>query len=223
MNPVATKVAPRTTKAALRNGERPGQRGGAEGTRTPDPHTASVVRYQLRHSPLPTRSGPSEPWTTIQGRGPGSARGWRRRRGVATPGRGRSALLHLGDAEVVAEGVAEAEVDAVGLLDRLLADLHTLLLQLGVRLVRRGGAGEPKAADGALGEQVADLGRGLLAHRRRPGLLQQDAAVGVAGDVDGQPAHEAEVDVLPDLEPELADVEVQRLVLVEDVDLRGAE
>jgi hypothetical protein len=29
-------------------------RGGAEGTRTPDPHTASVVRYQLRHSPLPS-------------------------------------------------------------------------------------------------------------------------------------------------------------------------
>ena len=25
---------------------------GAEGTRTPDPHTASVVRYQLRHSPV---------------------------------------------------------------------------------------------------------------------------------------------------------------------------
>src|SRR3954464_13213901 len=96
-------------------------KGGAEGTRTPDPHTASVVRYQLRHSPLPTRSGPSEPWTTIQGRGPGPGRwkpmggggpggagGWRRRRVVATPGRGRSALLHLGDAEVVAEGVAEA-------------------------------------------------------------------------------------------------------------------
>ena len=29
-------------------------KGGAEGTRTPDPHTASVVRYQLRHSPLPS-------------------------------------------------------------------------------------------------------------------------------------------------------------------------
>ena len=27
-------------------------KGGAEGTRTPDPHTASVVRYQLRHGPL---------------------------------------------------------------------------------------------------------------------------------------------------------------------------
>src|SRR5436190_3306480 len=26
-------------------------RGGAEGIRTPDPHTASVVRYQLRHGP----------------------------------------------------------------------------------------------------------------------------------------------------------------------------
>ena len=25
---------------------------GANGTRTRDPHTASVVRYQLRHSPL---------------------------------------------------------------------------------------------------------------------------------------------------------------------------
>jgi integrase len=29
----------------------PLEMGGAEGTRTPDPHTASVVRYQLRHSP----------------------------------------------------------------------------------------------------------------------------------------------------------------------------
>src|SRR6478609_8007488 len=34
-------------------------RGGAEGTRTPDPHTASVVRYQLRHSPLPGPATPS--------------------------------------------------------------------------------------------------------------------------------------------------------------------
>jgi addiction module HigA family antidote len=29
-----------------------GLSGGAKGTRTPDPHTASVVRYQLRHSPM---------------------------------------------------------------------------------------------------------------------------------------------------------------------------
>jgi hypothetical protein len=38
--PVATKLAPDTTKAAPRIRERPGHRGGAEGTRTPDPHTA---------------------------------------------------------------------------------------------------------------------------------------------------------------------------------------
>src|SRR5512138_242540 len=32
--------------------------GGAEGTRTPDPHTASVVRYQLRHGPaVPITTG----------------------------------------------------------------------------------------------------------------------------------------------------------------------
>ena len=30
---------------------RTGFQRGAKGTRTPDPHTASVVRYQLRHSP----------------------------------------------------------------------------------------------------------------------------------------------------------------------------
>src|SRR5262249_12287248 len=33
-------------------GEKPAQKGGAKGIRTPDPHTASVVRYQLRHSPV---------------------------------------------------------------------------------------------------------------------------------------------------------------------------
>src|ERR1700730_9743738 len=30
--------------------------GGAKGTRPPDPHTASVVRYQLRHSPKSCQS-----------------------------------------------------------------------------------------------------------------------------------------------------------------------
>src|SRR5215213_1328076 len=60
-------------------GERPGHTGGAEGTRTPDPHTASVVRYQLRHSPLPTRSGVSEPGATVQAEWPATAQGWGRR------------------------------------------------------------------------------------------------------------------------------------------------
>ena len=46
-----------TTTAALPCGRTArSTRGGAEGTRTPDPHTASVVRYQLRHSPVSCRS-----------------------------------------------------------------------------------------------------------------------------------------------------------------------
>jgi hypothetical protein len=43
------------TQRGGKNARGPGFRalhGGAEGTRTPDPHTASVVRYQLRHSPV---------------------------------------------------------------------------------------------------------------------------------------------------------------------------
>ncbi len=51
----ATTTATRDDSGRSPEGERPGHRGGAEGTRTPDPHTASVVRYQLRHSPVPTR------------------------------------------------------------------------------------------------------------------------------------------------------------------------
>jgi integrase len=48
--PVATTLAPETTKAAPRIGERPGQRGGAEGTRTPDPHTARAAGRGPRSS-----------------------------------------------------------------------------------------------------------------------------------------------------------------------------
>src|SRR4051795_6857903 len=57
---------------------------------------------------------------------------------------------------------------------------------------------------------------GALAGRQP--VQPQARAVGLAGDVDGEPAHEAHVDVGVDLEAELADVEVQRLVLVEDED-----
>src|SRR4051794_10536997 len=62
VTPTATTTATRNEFGPGSSDEDPGPRGGAEGTRTPDPHTASVVRYQLRHSPLvPTRSGVSEP------------------------------------------------------------------------------------------------------------------------------------------------------------------
>ncbi len=39
--------------------------GGAEGTRTPDPHTASVVRYQLRHSPKLPGKVTKHPWPDL--------------------------------------------------------------------------------------------------------------------------------------------------------------
>src|SRR3954451_8274213 len=71
----ATTTATRDESGRSPDGERPAQRGGAEGTRTPDPHTASVVRYQLRHSPEPTRSGVSEPLTTIQSPAAGPGEG----------------------------------------------------------------------------------------------------------------------------------------------------
>src|SRR5688572_27896842 len=48
----ATTIATTETVDSGRDEESPAHKGGAEGTRTPDPHTASVVRYQLRHSPL---------------------------------------------------------------------------------------------------------------------------------------------------------------------------
>src|SRR3954452_7379966 len=69
------------SKGLCPHGHSPFDMGGAEGTRTPDPHTASVVRYQLRHSPLPTRSGVSEPSATVQGRTAEPVQG------VATPHR----------------------------------------------------------------------------------------------------------------------------------------
>ena len=74
----ATTIATTDAVDSGRYEESPAQMGGAEGTRTPDPHTASVVRYQLRHSPLPTRSGVSEPGATVQGRPVSTAQGWRR-------------------------------------------------------------------------------------------------------------------------------------------------
>ena len=66
--------------------------------------------------------------------------------------------------------------------------------------------------------QLAHLLGRRVVHGRRAGRLEQDLAVGIAGDADGQPAHEAQVDVGVDLEAELADVEVEGLVLVEDED-----
>src|SRR5918995_2814477 len=111
----------------------------------------------------------------------------------------------LGDAALVAERVAEAAIDAVGLFGWLLDELHTLGLELLVGLAAVVGGENERQAEGALGDQIADLGRDFVRHRRRAGLLQQDVVIGVAWHVDREPAHEAEVEVGADLEAELAD------------------
>src|SRR3954447_3722604 len=133
----------------------------------------------------------------------------------ASSGRGRRG--HLGHPDRVAERVAEAEVDAVGLHDRLLGQVNPALLQLGVGLVGVVGDEEQVAAGSALGDQVPDLVGHVGAHRRRRGQLQQHGPVRVGGQRHGREAHRAELLVDLDLEAELPDVEVERGVLVEHV------
>src|SRR3954468_14655021 len=93
----ATTTATTQLVESAQDEESPAQRGGAEGTRTPDPHTASVVRYQLRHSPLrlglvcPSRRQLYRAASPNPRRG-GGAEG----HGAATR-RVSSGLLHLGD------------------------------------------------------------------------------------------------------------------------------
>src|SRR3712207_3973509 len=69
----ATRTATTELVESAQDEESPAQMGGAEGTRTPDPRTASVVRYQPRHSPLPARSGGSGPGVTVQAGPPRTA------------------------------------------------------------------------------------------------------------------------------------------------------
>src|SRR5690606_11774826 len=133
-------------------------------------------------------------------------------------------LRVLHEADAVAERVPDREVDPVELLGGLLGDLHALRPQClthGVGVVGYEADGE---ARGALGDQFADLLRGLRVHAGRRGLLEEDVSVGDALGPNGQPAHLATEDhVGADLQAELAYVEVQRLVLVEDPDVRDVD
>jgi hypothetical protein len=70
---------------------------------------------------------------------------------------------------------------------------------------------------------LAHYGRGLLVHRRRARLLEQDRAISIAGHADREPAHVPEGDVVDDPKAKLPDVEVERLVLVEHVDRGDAK
>src|SRR3712207_7925236 len=55
VGPTATTTATTNESGRPPDGERPAHRGGAEGTRTPDPHTASVVRSEEHTSELQSR------------------------------------------------------------------------------------------------------------------------------------------------------------------------
>src|SRR6266480_2468073 len=124
---------------------------------------------------------------------------------------------------MVAERIAQPAVDAVRSLGRLLGKLDALRAKFGVGLAAVVGREEQVSAGGPLGQQLADLGRGLLVERRRSRGLQQDLAITIAWDTYGQPAHETEVLVGIDLEAKLADVELERLVLVENIERRNRE
>jgi hypothetical protein len=56
----------------------------------------------------------------------------------------------------------------------------------------------------------------FFAKRGWAGHLEEEVTLGVAGQRDGQPAHEPHVDVVGDLEADFAHVETEGLVLVED-------
>src|SRR5216684_2686088 len=126
-------------------------------------------------------------------------------------------VQRLGEPDVVAKGIAKAAVDAVGSLRRLLGELHAPGSQLVVGLAAIRGREEQVSTGGAFRHQLANLLGGLRIERRRAGFLEQDMA-GVAGHVHRQPAHEPKVLVSVDLKAGLTDIELERLVLVENVD-----
>src|SRR3982074_1623627 len=140
------------------------------------------------------------------------------------PGLGRRRGLpvwlkgQLHDAQVVAERVAQSEVDPVRVLGRLLGDLDTAGLQglVGLAAIVRGET--EREPCGALGDELANLSSRLLVHPGRAGQLEKNVASGLPRNPDGQPAHGAQIHVTADFQAELADIEVDCLVLVENED-----
>src|SRR6266568_4099467 len=127
-------------------------------------------------------------------------------------------LRRLEDPDGVAEGVAEAHVDAVEVVGGLLGEVGDAArlegLVQGPDVVRL----EDDGAHRSFGDQLAELRGGGLVVQRRAWLLQEDLDIGVAGDAHRQPAEGTLLDVLAHFQPELVDIEVKSLVLVEDHD-----
>src|SRR6185503_3011769 len=126
-------------------------------------------------------------------------------------------LALLEDPDRVAERVAEAHVGAVEMLDGLLREVTDAARLEGLVKTANVVGAEDEGAHRTFGDQLAELGGGGVIVQWRTGLLQVDLRT-VAGDAHRQPAVRALLDVLALLKPELVDVEVECLVLVEDED-----
>src|SRR5919198_625321 len=128
-------------------------------------------------------------------------------------------FLLLRQAEVVPGDVAEAGVDAVRLLRRLLGEFDAAALQLFVGLLRVVGR-EEEATRRSLRQQILNLPAGfLLEHGRPRDRHQRDRHVVLTPHADAEPAEVAHLrdgDVLAQFHPELLGVERERFVLVVD-------
>src|SRR5215208_1642523 len=129
------------------------------------------------------------------------------------------ALLRRAHAQRVPERVTQAAVSAVEALRRLLRELDAVREEVLVRLVDVVDRDDRRRPQRALGDELADLLRRRLVVCGRPGLLEEQLLIGLPGEVHGEPAHEAEVGIGVHLEAELPNVEVERLVLIEYVNL----
>ena len=125
--------------------------------------------------------------------------------------------MRLGEAQRVAKGVAQRAVDPVEALGRLLRELDTLRAQALIGAAAVVGVQDQAPAGGSLGNELAYVRRRRVVVGGRPGDHQDELDVGLVGKVDSEKAHRAEVGVGVHDHPELAHVEVERLVLVEDV------
>src|SRR5579862_5689317 len=132
---------------------------------------------------------------------------------VARPG------PRLQDADLVAERVAQAAVDPVAVIGRLLRELDALGAEPLVRGEAVVGAEHHDDPGGALRDEISNLLGGLLVHHRRARDVEHDLGERLAGDADGQPAEAATGVIGLDLQFELPDVEVERLLVIEDPDV----
>src|SRR2546429_5135229 len=124
----------------------------------------------------------------------------------------------LEDPDAVAEGIAEAHVGAVEVLDGLLGEVGDAALLQGLVQTPDVVRIEHEGAHRALGDQLTQLRSGGVVVQRRAWLLEEDLGARVTGDAHSEPTEGALLDVLALLQPELVDVEVERRLLVEDLD-----